>query len=97
LSPTAVRLLQLRDVARLAPESAAVQIVEPEAVALIAARAALPPEQLTAATFWQEVARLGGHLARTRDGPAGWKTLWKGWLYLQTLLEGAHLAAQLRL
>jgi hypothetical protein len=28
-----------------------------------------------------EVARLGGYLARRRDGPPGWKTLWLGWLH----------------
>lgn len=97
VSPLAVRLVQLRDLARLAPESVASQHLEPAAVALVAARAMLSPEQLTVARFWQEVARLGGYLARTRDGPPGWQTLWKGWLYLQTLLEGVQLAAHLRL
>lgn len=97
LSPIAVRLLQVRDLARRAPESAAVQQVEPAAVAIIAASACLPPEQVTVTVFWQEVARLGGYLGRRRDGPPGWKTIWKGWLHLQALLEGVHLAAQLRL
>ena len=97
LSPIAVRLLQLRNVARYAPESNASQSLEPEAVALIAASLSLPPEQVTIAMFWQEVARLGGHLGRRRDGPPGWKTLWKGWLHLQAMLEGVHLAAHLRL
>jgi hypothetical protein len=97
VSPMAVRLVQLRDLARLAPESVASQHLEAAAVAVVAARASLSPEQLTVAQFWQEVARLGGYLARTRDGPPGWQTLWKGWLYLQTLLEGLQLAAHLRL
>jgi hypothetical protein len=96
-SPIAVRLLQSRDRARRAPESAAVQQVEPAAVAIIAASICLPPEQVPIAMFWQAVARLGGHLGRRRDGPPGWKTLWKGWLHLQTLLEGVYLAAHLRL
>lgn len=97
LSPIAVHLLQLRDLARLAPDAAAAQVIEPVMCALVAAHAALPPEQLTVAQFWQEVARLGGYLAQRRDGPPGWKTLWKGWLHLQTMLEGVHLAAHLRL
>jgi Transposase DNA-binding len=97
MSPRAVRLVQVRDVARRAPESAAAQSVTPAAVALVAARVALPPERLTGAAFWPEVARLGGSLARTRDGPPGWRTLWQGWLYLQTLVEGVHLASHLRL
>lgn len=97
LSPIAVRLVQLRDLARRVPESAAVQSFEPAAVAVIAASLSLPPEQVTVAAFWREVARLGGHLGRRRDGPPGWKTLWQGWLHLQTMLEGVHLATHLRL
>ena len=95
LSPIAVRLLQLRDLARRTPESVVVQSLELGAVALIAASLNLPPEEVTVATFWQEVARLGGHLGRRRDGPPGWRTLWKGWLHLQTMLEGARLATHL--
>lgn len=72
LSPIAVRLLQVRDTARRVPESAAVQNVEPEAVTIIAASIGLPLEQVTVTVFWQEVARLGGHLGRRRDGPPGW-------------------------
>ena len=97
LSPSAVRLVQLRDVARRTPEAAAVQCVEPRAVALIAAALSLPLEQVTVGQFWQEVARLGGHLGRRRDGPPGWKTLWKGWVHVQAMLEGVHLASHLRL
>ena len=97
VSPMAVRLVQLRYLARLVPETAALQHLEPAAVTLVAARAALSPEELTVARFWREVACLSGDLARTRDGPPGWKTLWKGWLYLQTLLEGVQLAAHLHL
>ncbi len=97
LSPIAVRLVQLRDVARRTPEAAALPSVEPAAVALIAASLALPTEQVTVAQFWKEVARLGGYLGRRRDGPPGWKTLWQGWVHLQAMLEGVHLAAHLRL
>lgn len=42
LSPIAVRLLQLRDLARRTPESTVVQSLEPAAVALIAAALNLP-------------------------------------------------------
>jgi hypothetical protein len=91
----AVRLVQLRDLARRAPESVAIQCMDPTAVALIAAAGSLPPERVTVAAFRQEVARMGGYLARRRDGPLGWQTLWKGWLHLQTMLEGVHLAAHL--
>lgn len=43
------------------------------------------------------IAQAGGFLGRKGDGEPGWKTLWKGWLYIQTLLEGIHLASQLSL
>jgi hypothetical protein len=52
---------------------------------------------MTVGTFWIEVARLGGYLARSHDGPPGWRTIWKGWLSLQTFLEGVHFAFHLRL
>ena len=96
LSPIAVRLVQRRDLARRLPESAAVQSLAPAAVAVVAASLSLPPEQVTVAAFWREVARLGGYLGRRPDRPPGWKTLWQGGVHLQTLLEGGHLAAHLR-
>ena len=40
------------------------------------------------------LAHLGGHLNRKRDGLPGWQTLWRGWVYLQTLLDGFSLAHQ---
>src|SRR5690348_5441975 len=97
LCPVAVRLLQLRDLSRRTPDCPASQAVEADAIALIAARTQQPSSTLTLGAFWIEVARLGGYLARSGDGPPGWKTLWKGWLQLQTLLEGVHLATHLRL
>ena len=41
--------------------------------------------------------RLGGHLNRKGDGLPGWITLWRGWQYLQTLVEGALIARNLNL
>jgi hypothetical protein len=96
LSPLAVRLLQLRDLSRQAPERPAQTVIEPEIRTVLAAHVGLSPASMTVGTFWTEVARLGGYLARRGDGPPGWKTLWKGWLYLQALLEGFHLAFHLR-
>lgn len=29
---------------------------------------------------------------RKGDGPPGWKTLWRGWVSVQTVLQGVHLA-----
>jgi Transposase DNA-binding/Transposase DDE domain len=97
LSPLAVRLLQVRASAREAPERPAHQVIEPLMLAVLAERCGCSPDTMSLGAFWTEVARLGGYLARRHDGPAGWRTIWKGWLVLQTLLEGAHLAFHLRL
>jgi len=95
LAPVAVRLLQLRELARLAPERLATEALPRDLVHLVATLAEVPPATLTVARFWRAVAGLGGYLGRRRDGPPGWKTLWRGWLYVQTLLEGVHLASRL--
>ncbi len=97
LSPVAVRLLQLRDLSRQEPDHLALQVVEADLLAVVAAQTGSSPASMTMASFWQAVARMGGYLARRRDGPPGWKTLWAGWLRAQTLLEGVHLVTQLRL
>jgi hypothetical protein len=96
-SPVAVRLLQLRDVSRQEPDRPAKEVVDADLLAVVATQVGGSPATMTMATFWQGVARMGGYLARRRDGPPGWKTLWTGWLRLQTLLEGVHLTSQLRL
>jgi hypothetical protein len=97
LSPLAVRLLQVRERARQKPDRPAIEVIEPLMLAVLAQRSGQSADTMTVGTFWTEVARLGGYLARTHDGPPGWRTLWKGWLSLQTLLEGVHLAFHLRL
>jgi hypothetical protein len=97
LSPVAVRLVQLRDLSRQEPERLAHEVVEADLLAVVAAQGGCSPATMTTASFWREVARMGGYLARRHDGPPGWKTLWAGWLRAQTLLEGVHLVTQLRL
>ncbi len=97
LSPLAVRLLQLRAASRQDPQQPAIQVLPASVVAVVAAKAGLPVVGLTAQQCWYSIARLGGYLARKGDGPPGWKTLWRGWLQVQTLLEGVHLAARLSL
>jgi transposase-like protein/DDE family transposase len=97
LSPLAVRLLQLRDLARRDPERPAHEVLDADLLAVVAAQADQAPVLMTTGAFWKAVAQMGGYLARQGDGPPGWKTLWKGWLRVQTLLEGVHLASHLRL
>jgi Transposase DNA-binding/Transposase Tn5 dimerisation domain len=95
LAPVAVRLLQLRSASRRDPEQPASQVLPTEVVQVVAAKAGVPAAQLTAQQCWHTIARFGGYLGRKGDGPPGWKTLWRGWLHVQTLLEGVHLATRL--
>jgi Transposase Tn5 dimerisation domain len=97
LAPAAVRLLQLRVQARQMPEHPASQSLPADVLQVVAAKAGVPAKQLSTQQAWHTIAGFGGYLARKGDGPPGWKTLWKGWFYLQAVLEGLHLAAQLPL
>lgn len=87
----AVRLLQLRQCARQAPELPAKAVVEPLMVDVLARRLRKDGQALTIGQFWQSVARLGGHQGRRSDGPPGWRTLWKGWRFLSDMTEGVRL------
>ena len=97
LSPLAVRLLQIREYVRSEPERPAHEVIEPLLLTVVAKRSGQAPATMTIGSFWTEVARLGGYLARSHDGPPGWRTIWKGWLSLQTFLEGVHFAFHLTL
>jgi len=79
------------------PERPAYEVLDANLLAVVAAQANQAPALMTTGTFWKAVAHMGGYVARQGDGPPGWKTLWKGWLRVQTLLEGVHLASHLRL
>jgi hypothetical protein len=96
-SPPAVRLLQLRDLARRDPERPAHEVLGTDLLAVVAAQSGQSPALMTTDGFWKAVAQMGGYLARQGDDPPGWKTLWRGWLRVHTLLEGVHLATHLRL
>jgi len=39
--------------------------------------------------FFFALARLGGHQNRNHDHPPGWLILWRGWMHLQAMLDGA--------
>ena len=92
-APIAVRLLQLRQAARQAPEVPARHIVDPLMVEVLARRYHLQAEAMTAQVFWRRVASLGGFQGRRHDGNPGWRTVWRGWRYLSDLTEGARLFA----
>jgi hypothetical protein len=95
LSVVATTLLTLRDAAR-APDAEtrpATEIVAPVYVEVLAAyygkRLGKKP---SVKTFYMHVARLGGHQNRKCDGFPGWITLWRGWMKLQSMVDGYEAA-----
>jgi hypothetical protein len=94
-APVAIALLQLRDLARTEPERPAVEVLDPELVAVVAAVTKTPSAGMTVQAFCTAVARRGGYLGRNGDGPPGWKTLWRGWYDVHRILEGVRLARHL--
>jgi len=94
LTPMAMRLLWLRQTAQQAPDTSATEVVSQEVIDVVTKLDNRPGATLTANDFWRTIASFGGYLNRKSDGPPGWQTLWKGWLYLQTILQGVRLATR---
>jgi hypothetical protein len=67
--------------------------MSPDVVQIVARLARRPGVQMSAWDLWRTIASFGGYFNRKGDGPPRWKTLWRGWLDVQTVLEGVHLAA----
>jgi hypothetical protein len=89
-APIAVRIVQLRDRARLRPNEPCISILsEIEWKALWTyihkkrPRSGAPPPSLKQAMLW--IGRLGGHLGRKSDGMPGIRTLWRGYRDLDLL------------
>lgn len=94
MSVVAVRLLQLKSVARHEPDRPARTVVPVLWLEMLkAARKNLHRVwDLTIHQFYRELAKLGGFLGRRHDGEPGWITIWRGWEHLNTLVRGAELA-----
>lgn len=92
-----VQLLALTTLARVQPDTPAAQVLPPEHLQVLRLQAplmdapALSP-QPTVAEVVPLIARMGGYMARRRDGPPGWLTLWRGYQRLQLKVEGFLLA-----
>ena len=96
LGPVAVRLLQMRNLARAKPEAPAERHVDGLTLSILSKKLDWPLDrEITMHVFWHGVAQLGGHLGRRGDGPPGWQTVWYGWQYLQDLVDGARLLAKM--
>lgn len=92
LSVVAVRVVQLRWVRDAHPEAPVAEVaseVEVEAVTRLDRRGRRPR---TVREFVDAVARLGGYLGRTCDGPPGWQSLWRGYQRLADIVLGLELA-----
>lgn len=90
LSIVAIRLLQMKTVAKDEPNRPAEDLVpRPWVEMLSAMRKGKQKRIQTASEFLRALAGFGGHLGRKRDGEPGWITLWRGFNKLHLLLRGA--------
>jgi len=98
MSVSAVRLLQLKSLARSSPEVPAQRVVPRVWLQMLkAARKGLHRvHDLTIGQFYREVAKLGGFIGRKGDGEPGWITIWRGWEKLNNFVHGASLASKLQ-
>lgn len=97
MSVEAVRLLQLKSVARSEPERPAEEVVPELWIAMLILARKLPRgKKMTVGEFYRGMAKLGGFIGRKSDGEPGWITIWRGWERLNTLVRGAELASELK-
>jgi hypothetical protein len=95
LSVLAVRLLQLKTIARDEPQRPAQQVVPLRWIRMLQALRKRPPKApWTVRDFYRELAKLGGFLGRKSDGEPGWMTLWRGFEKLHLCLRGADAYTQ---
>jgi hypothetical protein len=93
LSVVAVSLLNLREASRRpdAKTRPATDLVDARYVAILSAwRYKDVRKNLNVHDFFYALARLGGHQNRKRDHRPGWLVLWRGWMALQHMLDGAE-------
>jgi Transposase DNA-binding/Transposase Tn5 dimerisation domain len=95
-SAVAIRIVALRDLARVEPNTSCAVILTADEWQPLWQRfskkrltAQTVPPTLEQAVRW--IGRLGGHLARKRDGMPGVRTLWRGFRDLTLLAAGFHL------
>ena len=90
MSVVAVRLLALKEQARVDPQAPAEKSgLDAEELQVLAA--ATERRLTTTGEVALAIGRLGGHMNRRSDGLPGWQTLWRGMTRLTTLVEGYRL------
>ena len=93
LSVVAVTLLNLREASRRpdAKERLATDVVDPAYVRVLSChRLHKMKMDWSVHDFFMALARLGGHQNRKSDKRPGWLVLWRGWMALQHMLDGAE-------
>ena len=90
MSVVAVRLLALKEQARVDPQAPA-EKSGLDAVELRVFAAATERRLTTTGEVVSAIGRLGGHMNCKGDGLPGWQTLWRGMTRLATLVEGYRL------
>jgi hypothetical protein len=95
-SVVAVRLLQLKSLARTKPDVPAQRVVPRVWLEMLklARKGLNRVHDLTVGQFYREVAKLGGFLGRKSDGEPGWITIWRGWEKLNTYV---YVASKLKI
>ena len=86
LSVVAVRLLQLRSVAKHSPNQPVTKAIPQiwiTALKILRPRATIG----TLKDFFRQLAGLGGHLLRNSDGDPGWITIWRGYNQLHLAIK----------
>lgn len=94
LSVLAMRLLQLKTVARRNPEQPAAGVVPRDWLAGVPLLLKKRRTIRTVRDFIRALAQLGGFLGRKGDGEPGWQTIWGGMEKLLLCLRGAELLAK---
>ena len=93
LSILAVRLLELKFVARDNPGTPARDLFDETTVEIMARYLKCPAASMTVGQFWRGIGGLGGHPGRKGDGPVGWLRAWRGWQSFELIRLGAELTS----
>jgi hypothetical protein len=95
MSVDALRLLNLRERLRIAPEAPAEEAgLEPHELEMLHAQTRRPLKTVQDVAL--AIGRLGGHMNRKADGMPGMITLWRGMNRLRNYVAGAMMASQLK-
>jgi hypothetical protein len=108
LSVMAVRLLQMKSIARVEPDRPANEVAPMKWIRVLCAiqqeqqspskRTVYDPQTITVKDFFRGLAMLGGFLGRKWDGVPGWITIWRGVkelllaIRLQKAIRGQEMA-----